>query len=207
MKKNMTLGVVLAVLAGAVGSALGGQQQPVGVAGVDVVVKQKPAVRATTDARGTFALNGLPAGSYAIIFKARKAKDVQSKTADKVTVASTYAIKIDGTKRNVLQNGLTTANLIGGLEMKVDVAGGSVIRGQVTAGATKNMVWIPKEPDSNIPGHWAEAGSAEAKRAFKSNAYGMSRQGTQRMLDANGDEHQEGFTGGTNGISGSHGGH
>ena len=207
MKKNMTLGIALAFTALAVGSALGEPQQPVGVAGVDVIVKQKPAVRATTDARGTFALNGLPAGSYAIIFKARKAADVHSKPSDKATVASSYSIKIDGAKRNVLQNGLTTANLIGGLEMKVDVAGGSVIRGQVTAGATKNMVWIPKEPDSNIPGHWAEAGSPEAKRAFKSNAYGMSRQGAQRMIDANGDEHQEGFLGGTNGISMSHGGH
>jgi hypothetical protein len=207
MKKNMTLGIGLAFMTVAVGSALGGQQQPVGVAGVDVVVKQKPTVRATTDARGTFALDGLPAGSYAIIFKARKAADVQSKASDKATVASSYSIKIDGTKRNVLQNGLTSNNLIGGLEMKVDVAAGSKIRGQVTAGAVKNMVWIPKEPDSNIPGHWAEAGSTEAKRAFKSNAYGMSREGAQRMLDANGDEHQEGFLGGQNGISMTHGGH
>jgi hypothetical protein len=207
MKKNMMLGMVLALTTLALGAASGGQEQPVGVAGVDVVVKQKPTVRTTTDARGTFALDGLPAGSYAIIFKARKANDVKSKPADKVTVASTYAIKIDGAKRNVLQNGLTTGNLIGGLEMKVDVAAGAHLRGQVTAGAVKNMVWIPKEPDSNVPGHWAEAGSPEAKRAFKSNSYGMSGAGLQRMKDANGDEHQEGFGGGSNGISESHGGH
>jgi hypothetical protein len=35
-------------------------------------------------------------------------------------------------------------------------------RGQVLAGEVKKMVWIPKEPGSNIPGHWAEAGSKEA---------------------------------------------
>jgi hypothetical protein len=206
MKTNMTFGIALALTTVAVCSAFGGPQQPVGVAGVEVIVKQKPSARAVTDARGTFVLNGLPAGSYAIVFKARKAADVKAPT-NKAVVATTYGIKIEGAKRNITQNGLTSDNLIGGLEVKVDVAGGSTLRGQVSAGAVKNMVWIPKEPDSNIPGHWAEAGSPEAKRAFKSNAYGMSGAGLQRMKDANGDEHAEGFGGGANGIAGSHDGH
>jgi len=185
--------MMLALAALGVGSASAGQQQPVGVAGVEVVVKEKPAARAVTDARGNFALSGLAPGSYTIGFRARKSKDVKTNTTDKVTVATTYAIKIEGTKRNVVQNGLTSDKLIAGLDMKVDVAGASQVRGQVTAGAVKNMVWIPKEPGSNIPGRWVEANSPEAKAAFHSQSFGMSGQGLQRWKDNNADEHQEGF--------------
>ncbi len=192
MKRNMTFGVALALMAVAVDSAFGGQPQTVGVAGVEVIVKQKPTARAVTDARGTFALGGLPAGSYTIAFKARKANDVQQPTT-KATVATSYGIKIEGTKRSVIQTGLTSDKLIAGLELKVDIAGGSQVRGQVTAGAVKNMVWVPKEPGSNIPGHWVDANSPEAKAAFHSQSFGMSGAGLQRWRDNNADEHQEGF--------------
>jgi hypothetical protein len=40
--------------------------------------------------------------------------------------------------------------------------------------ALKNMVWIPKEPGTNIPGRWVEEGSAEAKAAVHHNAGLMS---------------------------------
>ena len=102
-----------------------------------------------------------------------------------------YSIRIDGTKR-VVKSGLTSDNLIGGFELRVDGAG-SKIRGQVTADALKNMVWIPREPGSNIPGRWVEANSSDAKRAFNSNSIGMSGEGVQRWRDNNADEHQEGF--------------
>ena len=49
------------------------------------------------------------------------------------------------------------------------------VRGQVLAGEVKRMVWIPKEPGSNIPGHWAEADSAEAK-AKRSDTQVLSRE-------------------------------
>jgi hypothetical protein len=45
-----------------------------GVAGVDVVVKQRPSDHAVTDARGTFAIEALAAGSYALTFRSRKAE-------------------------------------------------------------------------------------------------------------------------------------
>jgi hypothetical protein len=205
MKRNMTVGIALALMAVAVDSAFAGQPQAVGVAGVEVVVKQKPTARAVTDARGAFALGGLPPGSYTLAFKARKAGDVKTQTTSKTTVATTYGIKIEGTKRSVIQNGLTSDKLIAGLEVKVDVAGGSQIRGQVTAGAVKNMVWIPKEPGSNIPGRWVEANSAEAKAAFHSQSFGMTGEGLQRWKDNNADEHQEGF-GNLNPIPGGPGG-
>jgi hypothetical protein len=56
--------------------------------------------------------------------------------------------------------------------MKVDVTAGLNISGQVATGADgpvsksgKKMVWIPKKTGSNMPGHWAEEGSAEAQEA------------------------------------------
>ena len=33
------------------------------------------------------------------------------------------------------------------------------------------MVWIPKKIGSNIPAHWAESDSAEAKEAMTSSSY------------------------------------
>ena len=170
---------------------LSGAEGPRGVAGVEVFLKQTPSKRAMSDTRGIFALDGLPGGSYTLIFKAKKAKDAKEVATNKVTVATTYSIRIDGGRR-VVKSGLTSDNLIGGLELRVDGAG-SKIRGQVTADGLKNMVWIPREPGSNIPGRWVEANSSDAKRAFKSQAIGMSGEGLQRWRDNNADEHQEGF--------------
>jgi hypothetical protein len=142
-----------------------------GVAGVDVVVKQKPSKRALTDARGNFAFDALPSGSYTLAFRAREAKDLTRTSerrnpkvsTDKVTVASSYSIKIEGTKRPVNQSGLTNDKLTGGIDIAVEVGSGGKVRGQVLAAQTKRMVWIPQQVGSNIAGHWVEADSAEAK--------------------------------------------
>lgn len=106
-------------------------------------------------------------------------------------MATSYSIKIDGARR-VIKTGLTSDNLIGGFELRVDGAG-SKIRGQVMADALKKMVWMPKEPGSNIPGRWVAADSAEAKAAFRSNAHGMSGEGLRKWVDKGADMHQEGF--------------
>ena len=127
-----------------------------------------------------------------LIFKARKAQDVKTQTSDKVTVATSYEIKIQGGKRTIVQSALTSDALIGGLEMKLDVAGGSQLRGQVTAGALKKMVWIPKEPGSNIPGRWVAEDSPEAKRAFNTNAYGQSGEGLRKWIQSAGDQNPYG---------------
>lgn len=188
--KKITFGIAVMTAAFAA-SPLNGAEGPRGVAGVEVILKQNPSKRAMTDTRGTFAFDGLPAGSYTLTFKAKKAKDTKEVATNKVTVAMSYSIRIDGARR-VVKSGLTSDNLIGGFELRVDGAG-SKIRGQVIADALKNMVWIPKEPGSNIPGRWVEANSSDAKRAFKSQAVGMSGEGLQRWRDNNADEHQEGF--------------
>lgn len=188
--KKITLGIAIMTAAFA-SSALDGAEGPRGVAGVDVIVKQNPSKRAMTDARGTFGFDGLPAGSYTLTFKAKKAQDTKTQSTTNVTVATSYSIRIDGARR-VVKTGLTSDNLIGGFELRVDGAG-SKIRGQVMADALKKMVWIPKEPGSNIPGRWVAADSAEAKAAFRSNAHGMSGEGLRKWIDKGGDMHQEGF--------------
>ena len=162
--KNMTRGVLFVLVACAASVGYGGQP-PRGVAGVDVVVKQNPSKRAVTDARGNFALDGLAPGPYTLSFRAPKAANAKTTTTDKVIVGTSYSIKVDGVKRSVAQSGLTGDKLLAGIEFKIDVGSGAKVRGQVAAGALKKMVWIPKEPGSNIPGYWAEEGSVAASRS------------------------------------------
>ena len=144
---------------------------PQGVAGVDVVVKQKPSKRAVTDARGNFAFDALSPGSYILAFRAREAKDLSRTperrnpkvSTDKVTVASSYSINIEGTKRPVNRSGLTSDKLTGGVDIAVEVGSAGKVRGQVLAAQTKKMVWIAHQTGSHMPGRWVEADSAEAK--------------------------------------------
>jgi len=163
MKPMTKVGVAFLFAALAASSSFGGAQAR-GVAGVDVVVKQNPSKRAVTDAGGNFAFDALAPGSYVMSFRARKAQDAKSANTDKVTVATSYSIKVDGTKRSVNQTGLTNDKLLAGVDISVEVGAGAKVRGQVSAGGSKKMVWIPKETGSNLPGHWAEADSAEARR-------------------------------------------
>jgi hypothetical protein len=160
--KNMTRGILFAWAAFAACAIYGGQPAP-GVAGVDVVVKQNSSKRVVTDARGNFVLDALQPGSYTLAFRAGRAKQDPKAPADKVTIADSYSIKIEGTKRSVNQDGIPSHKLIAGIDIPVEVGSGAKIRGRVAAGGLKKMVWIPKELGSNIPGHWAEAGSSEAK--------------------------------------------
>jgi hypothetical protein len=178
--KNMTRGIVFLLIALATPVIYGGEPAR-GVAGVDVVVKQRPSDHAVTDARGNFAIEALAAGSYTLTFRARKAEDLHHSTSDKVIVAELYSIKIEGTKRAVNKSGLTSNRLVAGVNVDVDLGPGARIRGQVAAVASKNMVWIPQETGSNVPGHWAEEDSAEAKAAVHHNTLQMSAEEMQRQ--------------------------
>jgi hypothetical protein len=162
--KNITRSIVFLLVALATPVIYGGGPDR-GVAGVDVIVKQRPRDHAVTDASGNFAIEALAAGSYTLTIRARKAEDLHHTTSDKVIVAELYSIKIEGTKRAVNKSRLTSDRLLAGYDVHVDLGPGARIRGQVAAGALKNMVWIPKETGSNIPGHWVEEGSVEAKAA------------------------------------------
>jgi len=179
--KNMTRGILLLLVACATSVSYGGQA-PRGVAGVDVVVKQNPSKRAVTDVRGNFAFDGLAPGSYTLSFRARKAANTKTTATDKVTVASSYSIKIDGAKRSVTQSKLTGDRLLAGVDLTIEVGSGAKVRGQVAAGALKKMVWVPKEPGSHIPGYWAEEGTVAASR---SNSQVHSPQDTLQMDKGN----------------------
>jgi hypothetical protein len=147
-----------------------------GVAGVDVIVKQRPSDRAITDARGNFAIEALAAGSYTLTVRAREGGDLRYHISNKVIVAATYSIKIDGTKRAVNKSGLTSDDLLAGYDVYVDLGPGARIRGQVATASTMRMVWIPHETGSHIQGRWVEEGSAEAKAAPHHNVNLMSMQ-------------------------------
>ena len=167
--KNIAAGVLLGVVALAAPVVYGGQEAP-GVVGVDVVVKQIPGKRDVTNAWGIFAFDPLPAGSYTLLFRARKSNQSRGVTHDNVLVATSYSIKIEGTKRPVKQTGLSSDRLIAGVEIPVEVKAGAKIRGEVRPLANKKMVWVPSGPGSSLPGHWAEEGSNEASR-FHSDVY------------------------------------
>jgi hypothetical protein len=178
--KHMTRGIVFLLVALAIPVTYGGEPAR-GVGGVDVIVKERPSDHAVTNARGMFALEALAAGSYTLTFRAKKAEDITSTTREKIIVATMYSVRIDGTKRVVNKSGLTTNDLLAGYDVDVDVGPSARIRGQVAAGASKNMIWIPKAPGSNIPGHWVEAGSVEAKAAPHRQAYPLSVEGVRQI--------------------------
>ena len=186
--KNMTRGILLLSIFFAMPVVFG--EAPKGVAGVGVVVKQNPSKRAVTDARGSFSLEGLPAGSYTLTIRPQKAQDTQTTTTSKVTVATSYSIKVDGTKRPVNQT-LTSDKLLAGVDVPVEVGAGAKVRGQVLAGALKKMVWIPAELGSHMQGHWADADSKEAS----SRNVTRIRNDDMRELQLARDPHQEGFPG------------
>ena len=186
--KNLKRSILLLLVA-FTASAIYGGPPPIGVAGVEVMVRQNPSKHVVTDARGNFAFDALPAGSYTLAFRAQKAQETKKAPTSKVTVADSYSIKIDGTKRPVNQSGLTSNKLLAGLDIAVEVGSGGKIRGQVLAGGTKKMVWIAGAVGSNLPGHWAEEGSKEAS-AFNRNS--ISPEDIQNYVRVP-DPHQEGF--------------
>ena len=172
-------------------------QAPKGVAGVSVVVKQNPKKRTATDARGNFSLEGLPAGSYILTIRPQRANDTKTASTTKVTVATSYSIKVEGTKRPVNQT-LTSDKLLAGVDVPVDVGAGAKIRGQVLAGGLKKMVWIAPEIGTHLPGHWV---AEDSKEASALNRVHVSNEDVRNNLQMARDPHQEGFPGSGVGLS------
>ena len=171
--KKMTGGVLLFVVAFTTSAIYGDQQatdggpKPVGVSGVKVVVKGKASRQTLTDREGKFTIEALPAGSYTLSFTARRISDLplwHRSTPDKVIVATSYSIKIEGGKSPVHQDDLNTNKLLHGVDMVVKIGPGAQVRGQVLAADPRKWVWVPKKVDTNIPGHWALEGSEAADR-------------------------------------------
>jgi hypothetical protein len=193
MKKILGSTLVWGILLGT--AAIYADQPLRGVAGVEVTVKENPAKRIVTDSRGSFALQGLKPGSYTVIFKAQKAKDSKaSTTGGPVTVAQTYSIKVEGTKKPVNLSAISD-QLLKGLAVPVQVGAAAQIRGQVAATETQKMVWVAGELGSHIPGHWVPADSPEAKGHGARPTHWMKGQDVQNMTDGRDPFHQEGWGG------------
>ena len=176
--KLMTPGIVCLLVALATPVIYGGEPSR-GVAQVDVIVRQRPRDSVVTDAKGNFAIEAQAAGSYTLTFRARRAEGLHHTTSDKVIVAMAYSIKIEGGKHVVNKPRLTSDDLLAGVDVVVPCGPGARIHGQVTSVSLKNMVWIMQEPGSNLPGHWVEENSPEAKAARHHNAHAVSREGVQ----------------------------
>ena len=159
--KSMTRGLLLCVAALAASVSNGGQELS-GVAGVNVALKQNLKKKAVTDAQGNFILSALPAGTYTLFVWGPAAKDLQETTRNVRVVATSYSVRIEGAKRSADRNNLTSDTLIAGVDIPIQVGPSGNVRGRVLAEGLKRFVWVPRRTDTNLPGHWAEEGSAEA---------------------------------------------
>ncbi|MFN2623411.1 MAG: hypothetical protein ABR611_11250 [Chthoniobacterales bacterium] len=159
--KKITASIAFCVVAFSASLTYGGQE-PSGVAAVNVALKQNPKKKAVTDAQGNFVLSALPAGSYTLFIWGPSAKDLHQTTGSVMIVATAYAIKVEGAKRSANQNNLTSDRLIAGVDIPIEVGPSGNIRGRVLAEGLKRFVWVPQRPGTNLPGYWAEEGSAEA---------------------------------------------
>ena len=186
--KHMIRGILLLSVLSAMPAVY--SQTSKGVAGVSVVVKQNPSKRTATDANGNFSLEGLPAGSYTLTIRPQKAGDTKTASTTKVIVATSYSIKVEGTKRAVNKSGLTSDALLAGVDVPVEVGAGAKVRGQVLAGGQKKMVWIAAEVGSHMPGHWVDA---DSKEAAAHNSARISNDDMRNNLMRAPDPHQEGF--------------
>jgi hypothetical protein len=129
----------------------------------------KPAYKGATDSRGIFVSPKMAPGSYAVQFSTKNAPKGAHYTL----------VVVAGTKKTSA-SAITAEKLAGGgVAMKIEVKSDNSIQGQVSAedAATKIgkngklMVWIPKKVGSNLPAHWAESDSAEAKEVETGTSY------------------------------------
>lgn len=166
--KNLTRSIIVGLVASAASVAFSA------VPPLNVIVSDsagKTAYKGATDGKGMFAAGALKPGQYIVQFN--------SKSAPKT---SRYALIAAAGKEKVVANGIEGAKLVAGVAVTIKVGPGSSLTAQITpedknsAPIGRNgklMVWIPKQIGSNLPGHWAESDSAEAKQAMTSSSYSL----------------------------------
>jgi hypothetical protein len=100
--------------------------------------------------------------------------------AYKTVQGNNYALVVAAGRKKVVADTVAGEKFAaGGVAMRIEVAGGGNIVGQVASdmqGMVKNgklLVWIPRQVDSNLGGHWAEADSAEARVAQTRPSYSI----------------------------------
>jgi hypothetical protein len=131
----------------------------------------KVTFKGATDPRGLFASPKMQPGKYAVQFT--------SKDAPK---GSHYTLVVVAGTKKTSASAITAEKLAGGgVAMNIEVKASNSIQAQVVADMAetrigkngKLMVWIPKKIGSNLPAHWAESDSAEAKEVEASYSYSI----------------------------------
>jgi hypothetical protein len=129
----------------------------------------KVTFKGATDSRGLFASPKMQPGRYAVQFT--------SKIAPK---GSHYTLVVVAGTKKTSASAITAEKLAGGgVAMNIEVKANNSIQAQVVADTAetrigkngKLMVWIPKRVGTNIPAHWAESDSAEAREMETSTSY------------------------------------
>jgi hypothetical protein len=175
--KNMIRNTTIVSLLFTVASMAFGAVPPISVTVSDA--SGKAAYKGTTSSTGVFATAKLQPGNYVV--------QLNSKSSS--VKGNHYAVVVSAGKKKVAASAVPGEKLIGGgVALKVDVGAGLNITGQVAAEANgavnksgKKMVWIPPALGSNMPGHWAEEDSAEAKQSKTRGV--MSKEKLQQMQD------------------------
>jgi hypothetical protein len=120
------------------------------------------AYRGATDSAGSFATGSLKPGHYVVQFNAKR-HDVEG---------NNYALVVSAGRKKVVADAVAGNKFAGGgVAMRIEVAGGGSIAGQVASDLRtmmkdgKLLVWVPQQLGSNLPAHWAEADSSDARIA------------------------------------------
>ena len=139
----------------------------------------KAAYKGTTNAGGTFATAKLTPGKYT----------VQLNSKSPAMKGKSYTVVLSSGAKKVASNSVPGEKFIGGgVAVKVDVANGLNITGQVAEESKtamkdgKKMIYIPPALGSNMPGRWVPEDSAEAKTA-KSRTH-LSTKDVQKMQES-----------------------
>ncbi len=132
-----------------------------------------------TNADGKFGVAKLPPGDYIVQFN----------SGDPAVKSHQYAIIATAGKSKSTADPVPGKKLAGpGVAMKLSVASGGSITGEVRAGAGsgsddskvkiingKRYVWVGPETGSNMGGRWVEEGSVDASKVQRGNADGLRR--------------------------------
>lgn len=126
------------------------------------------AYKGATDSQGSFVTGSLKPGHYVVQFNAKR-NDVGG---------NNYALVVSAGRKKVVADAVAGEKFAGGgVAMRIEVAGGGNIVGQLASGLRammkdgKLLVWIPQRIGSHLPAHWAEADSADAKIAQTASSF------------------------------------
>lgn len=153
--KNVARSILLSLLVSAASMAYGG------IPAMRVTVSDasgKAAFTGATNSDGVFTTANLKPGNYVVQFNANSA----------AMKGRLYALVVSAGKKKVVASGVAGEMFAGGgVAMRLEVGAGLNVTGQVASDlgiAIRNgkvMVWVPPMLGSNMPGHWAEKGSAD----------------------------------------------